>query len=452
MTVDAYTPQAGDPSIHVDHYDLTLDYRVPTNRLSGSAVLDIRALAHTTTVSLDLVGLRVSRVRVDGDPRASFRQSDRKVRISLSSPLEADDPLRVTITYAGAPKPRRTRWGSIGWEELEDGALVASQPTGAPTWYPCNDVPGDKATYRLSFTTDPQYTVVSSVPATTSVSRGKSVSVFDITSPTPTYLVTLHLGRYVTQPVDLAGVPGFLHYPRALKQRVRADFADLGRMLSVFADAFGPYPFPAYSVVVTEDDLEIPLEAQGMGVFGANHIDGDGGLERLIAHELAHQWFGNSVGVTRWADIWLNEGFSCYAEWIWSEAAGRSTAHAKALAHHQRLSALAQDLRLSDPGPENMFDDRVYKRGALALHALRLTVGDEVFFRVIRAWTARFAHGTASTADFVALAETESGMPLADLFDRWLVALPLPELPPTASRVAPAPITEAILQPGRSPR
>ena len=97
-------------------------------------------------------------------------------------------------------------------------------------------------------------------------------------------------------------------------------------MIALFEGLFGPYPFDAYTVVVTDDDLEIPLEAQGLSVFGANHMDGRRGSERLVAHELAHQWFGNSLTVGLWRDIWLHEGFACYAEWLWSEASGGRTA------------------------------------------------------------------------------------------------------------------------------
>ena len=155
-------------------------------------------------------------------------------------------------------------------------------------------------------------------------------------------------------------------------------------MMQLFESAFGPYPQDACTLVVTPDELEIPLEAQGMAVFGANHLDL--ASERLVAHELAHQWFGNSVGVARWQDIWLNEGFACYAEWMWSEASGRQTVHEKAARHHARLVVLAQDLVLADPGPELMFDDRVYKRGALTLYALRRRMGESAFAALLREW------------------------------------------------------------------
>ncbi|WP_375386347.1 M1 family metallopeptidase [uncultured Microbacterium sp.] len=429
MSGDPYTAQSGDANLRIEHYDLTLDYRVGTNRLSGTAVLRGSVVHPTRSIVLDLVGVRATRVRVGGDKSASFRQTDRKLWITPSRPLAESEGFTVTVTYAGAPRPRRSRWGTIGWEELTDGALVAAQPTGAPTWFPCNDHPSDKATYRLSFTTDPGYTVVAGRRTGHVTRGGRTTWTFDRDTPTATYLATVQVGKYTTDSIPLGQVVGELHYPRPIAARARADFADLPRMMAVFTEAFGPYPLQDYSVVVTADDLEIPLEAQGIGIFGANHVDGVGGSERLIAHELAHQWFGNSVGLARWRDIWLNEGFACYAEWIWSERSGGPTAHERALSHHARLAALPQNLLLGDPGPDHMFDDRVYKRGALTLHALRLTVGDDAFFDVLRNWTRRYGAATATREDFAALAEQVTGAPLAGLFHAWLDTPALPPLP-----------------------
>lgn len=448
MSADPYAPQSGDARIRVERYTLVLDYRVATNRLAGTAVLEGRATEPTRSIALDLVGLRASKVHVGGT-KAAFRQSDRKLTVILPSPLDAGDAFAVTVAYAGAPRPRRSRWGTIGWEELEDGALVASQPTGAPTWFPCNDVPSDKAAYRIEFTTDPEYAVVAGELRESSLRKGRRRWVFDSDVPTATYLVTVQIGVYASTTLPLGSTRGEVHYPASIAARVMADLEPLPRMMAVFEEAFGPYPLPAYRVVVTPDDLDIPLEAQGMGVFGANHLDGRGSLERLVAHELAHQWFGNSVGLARWSDIWLNEGFACYAEWIWSERSGGETVDAKARAHHARLSKLPQDIVVGDPGPDLMFDDRVYKRGALTLHALRLTIGDDAFFRLLREWTARHRGATATTTDFRVLAETVSGTPLAALLHDWLDRPELPALPGRAPRGGAAAVTEAILLPSR---
>jgi aminopeptidase N len=198
--------------------------------------------------------------------------------------------------------------------------------------------------------------------------------------------------------------------------------------MKLFIKLFGPYPLSAgYTVVVTDDELEIPLEAQGVSIFGANHCDGRRGSERLIAHELAHQWFGNSVTARRWRDIWLHEGFACYAEWLWSEHSGGPKAAELARQHHQRLSAAPQDLLLCDPGPQDMFDDRVYKRGALTLHALRGAIGDDKFFGLLRDWTTRHRHGTVVTDDFTGLAANYADVSLRPLWETWLYS---PRLPP----------------------
>jgi len=200
-------------------------------------------------------------------------------------------------------------------------------------------------------------------------------------------------------------------------------------MMDFFVSTFGPYPFGGYRVVVTDDELEIPLEAQGLAAFGSNFLTEDWDAVRLVAHELAHQWFGNSLTLGAWRDIWLHEGFACYSEWLWSEESGSDTAHDRAAAHWRRLKQLPKDLRLGDPGPDDMFDDRVYKRGALLLHALRLTVGDDDFFALLREWVARHAHSSVTTQMFRDLAEEVTGRDLTKLFTAWLDELALPELP-----------------------
>jgi aminopeptidase len=334
----------------------------------------------------------------------------------------------IAVRYGGQPGPVPSIWGDVGWEELSDGVIVAGQPGGAPSWFPCNDRPSSKATYRLSVTTESAYAVLANGVL---VGRRRGASrttwTYEQSQPMATYLATVQIGRYERRTLDGSPVPERLFAPPQLQDVALADFARQPAMLRVFADLFGPYPFDEYTVVVTSDDLEIPLEAQGLAVFGANHVDGMLGLERLVAHELAHQWFGNSLTLGRLSDIWLHEGFACYAEWLWSERSGGKSADVLARRHHRRLAGAGQDLMLADPGPAAIFDDRVYKRGALALHALRLALGDDAFFAMIRAWASEHRFGTVSTELFEEHAARYGRT--RGLLGRWLHGMPLPELP-----------------------
>ncbi|MFF2051799.1 M1 family metallopeptidase [Leifsonia sp. NPDC058194] len=424
-----YLPRSGTDDYAVVSYDLTLDYRVANNRLEGVAVITARAETRLTAIVLDLVHLRAKKVRLAGEKRTKHSQNATHLRIAPATPIEAGSEFQVEVVYDGSPAPRRTRWGTLGWEELTDGVIVAAQPSGAPTWFPCNDRPSDKASYRIRITTEAAYTVVATGELIEHrVSAGRGMWLFERPEPTATYLAAVQIGRYTLEPRRTGDVEVVLAYPGSLARRVLADFAPLSRMLDCFQERFGPYPFPSYTVVVTEDALEIPLEAQAMATFGESHVDGRGGSERLIAHELAHQWFGNSVGLASWRDIWLNEGFACYAEWIWSEASGGPSANTLARTHHAILRLKAHDLVLADPGPDTMFDDRVYKRGACTLHALRKRIGDERFFALLRDWCGGHRFGTVDTATFEAFAAPYSDEPLDDFFDAWLRQTRLPSL------------------------
>jgi aminopeptidase N len=222
-----------------------------------------------------------------------------------------------------------------------------------------------------------------------------------------------------------------------LPSRLANDFAhDFGRqieMIVAFERMFGPYPFGSYTVVVTDDDLDIPIEAQSLSIFGANHVDGRRGSEHLVAHELAHQWFGNSLTVADWRHIWLNEGLATYSEWLWSQASGGRTADAMARTAWLQLAKLPQDLVLADPGVQRMFDDRVYQRGALTVHTLRLLLGESAFFTMLREWTTANKYGTVTTEAFTSLVQKHSPRPLDDDINAWLYQARLPELPSSGS-------------------
>jgi aminopeptidase N len=243
--------------------------------------------------------------------------------------------------------------------------------------------------------------------------------------------MSVQIGRYELVDLAVGGVPQRAAIPPRRRAAFRHDFARHGEIMAAFERLFGPYPFREYVVVVTDDDLDDPIEAQGMAVFGRNHLDGRRTHERLVAHELAHQWFGNSLTVADWRHIWLNEGFATYAEWLWSGVSGGPSEDAHAAQWHARLAAHPADIAVANPGVDRMFDPLVYKRGALTLHALRAKVGDEAFFALLRSWVAEHRHGTVTTDLFRDHARRFAAEPLEDLFAAWLDRPALPSLPRT---------------------
>lgn len=443
MSTDPYVPGIGTDAATIEHIVLDLDVRLAANRIAGTAVLHVRLTRQSRRVELDLHRLRVSSVAavVDGRPlKASFSQPRRwpsRLVVDLGESRSEGTLVELTVSYAGTPVPRRSPWGTIGWEELTDGVLVAGQPHGASTWLPCVDSPVSRSTADITLTCDAGYLPVANGVGAPVRTRGSRVAWrWRLSQPVPAYLLTVQIGRYrlVDAAAPVAGVPPLrlIASPRT-EQRARAALAPQPAMMAAFIDAYGPYPFEEYTAVVADEVLEIPLEAAGMSLFGTNHLDGSWESERLIAHEMAHQWFGNAVTLGRWADLWLHEGFACWSEWLWAEASGRSSIASMARRAWQRLAEDPVEHVLTEPGAAEMFEDWVYKRGALTVEALRVLLGREVFGSMLRAWVDEHRFGTVDTAGL--RAHVHAWAPRAqvtpeqvdELFEAWTRR---PELPP----------------------
>ncbi|KAA0024425.1 M1 family metallopeptidase [Antrihabitans cavernicola] len=430
--IDPYLPQNGNRGYRVSRYDLELQYKVDSNRLTAKATITAVTTEVLTKFALDLSqSLSVTKVSVNGARAAKHGHQHGKLTITPQQKIPAGGALSISVQYGGTPKPIRSLWGEVGWEELTEGIIVASQPNGAASWFPCDDHPSSKASYRISVTTDsPFYALANGSLLRKQTKASHTTWVYEQAEPMATYLATVQIGSYERRRFVGGIVPMSAILPPRLRVPFEHDFERQPQMMETFTRLFGPYPFAEYTVVVTDDDLEIPIEAQGISIFGANHCDGRRGAERLVAHEMAHQWFGNSLTLTAWKDIWLHEGFACYAEWLWSEESGGPTAEQLARAARHNLARLPQDIVVGDPGPELMFDDRVYKRGALTLHTLRIELGDEQFFALLHEWTAKHRHSSVTTQEFTDLAAHFTSIPLRRLWDAWLREKELPELPP----------------------
>lgn len=425
-----YVPGHGDWSYGVESYNVDLVYKVATNRLEARATLAVVAYEDTTKITLDFATLSIDKVRVGGTT-AKYSHRQRKLAVSIPGGLKAGGRCSIEVHYAGKPRPVPGPDGAAGWEELTDGAFILSQPNGAPSWLPCNDRPSDKATYNLAITVDKNYHVAANGVLLSKTTRsGRTTWNYAQDAPMATYLATIQIGVYTQRRID-SRIPITIASPQGIKVTDGTAFARQADMMTTFEELFGPYPFRSYQVVITDDKLEIPLEAQAVATFGKNHTTPGWANERLVAHELSHQWFGNSLTLSAWNDIWLHEGFACYSEWLWSQASGQKSTQEHVDHHYNRLTNLPQNLILTDPGRRAMFDDRVYKRGALALHAFRHYLGDTAFFDMLRTWATNNVHGTVTTEMLLQHLVSYADPALRDLAETWLHDPLLPPRPTT---------------------
>ncbi|MFC4326263.1 M1 family metallopeptidase [Streptomyces andamanensis] len=436
---ERYFPGHGSYGHHTTSYELRLAYDPAAGVLEGRALIRAVAARPLREVELDLARLTVRGARVDGiGVRARTRRS--KLLLPTPHPFAAGAPFTLDIAYGGRPGPVRSPFGAIGWDRTGDahgGTLVAAQPLGAPSWFPCNDRPDDKAEFVFRITVPRgHHALANGTLAEHRADGATECWTYHHSGPMAPYLAALYTGRFAHdtwRARDSATgrtVTGRDAYPAHLSHHARHDLARQPAMIEAFTGWFGPYPFETYGAVVVDADLDEPVENQTLPVFGRNHIDGGRTWETLVAHELAHQWFGNSVSLRDWRDIWLNEGFATYCEWLWSEHIGEDPADAIARREWAALHSRPQNLRLGDPGRDRIFDDRVYTRGACTLHALRLTMGDERFLTLLRSWHHAHRGRSADTRAFVAHAARHAPHTTGPLLHAWLYDEPLPPLPP----------------------
>lgn len=431
---DPYYPEVGNTGYDVASYDLDLTIDVAgIDTLSGIANIELRTQAPLDRLSFDLVGLNVESTSIDG-VAATHEQTADKLRVFPANTLAPNETFTVTVTYGGEPIDTNslTRIGVIGWYDLGSTTSVTiGEPVGARTWFPVNDHPSDKATYSITVdVAEPLVGVSNGELVEDSTANGRRRTTWEMRQPMASYLATVSVGDYAlisSEPAATTAVPVEDAIPTRLVDIFDGDFEQTDEMLDVFAELFGPYPFDEYGVLVIDGEFSFALETQGRSLFSAAFVDGDGSIERIVAHELAHQWFGNHVSPATWRDIWLNEGFATYAEDLWIEF-GRGGDLAQLEARLLERATASPSPAPGDPGAAGLFDGSVYRRGGLTLHALRLRVGDAEFFDILQTWLVRFGGGAASTRDFIELSEELSGDDLTDFFAGWLGDGALPPL------------------------
>ncbi|GGX47160.1 metallopeptidase [Streptomyces fructofermentans] len=432
---DPYFPGAGNGGYDVRHYGLTLDYTPRTHRLAGSARIDARATHDLGAFNLDLKGMKVESVEVAGRP-ARFQRKGQELTVRPRDGIREGAAFTTVVRYSGAPVTITDPDGSEeGWLRTEDGALALGEPVGSMAWFPGNHHPSDKATYDITVTVPEGLKAVSNGELRSETTkRGRTRFAWHVGRPMAPYVATVAVGRFETRRSKTPdGLPVYVAVDPEEAAASKAVLARIPQVMKWAERSFGPYPFSSTGAVVDrEEDAGYALETQTRPVFpGAPSLG-------LLVHELAHQWYGDSVTPESWRDMWLNEGFATYAEWLWQEEHGGYSA--------QQIFELIHagdwfDSRAESdavwafppgrpPSPGQISDPPVYEGGAMVLHKIRQKVGDGRFRSLLKGWAAAHRYGNADTADFTAYVEKLApDEDFSEIWRDWLYGKGRPDSP-----------------------
>lgn len=434
---DSYYPGFGNGGYDVTHYtlDITVD-DMSTSDLTAITTIEATATEDLRSFNLDFIGFRIDSVTVNGVTADSSRKGQ-ELTITPLKPLVKGQSFITVIRYNGSPEEMESVALPIqtGWVTLDGGSFVLSEPDGAASFYPVNDHPLDKATYTFRVTVPEPLEVAANGVLTETLDNGDTTTfTFELRDPMASYLATINIDEFDIETMESeGGIPIRNYYSADLPDEVRKPFARQGQMLDYFSEVFGPYPFEVYGSLVMDTEFGAALENQTLSIYGMDMIDLDNpeDTELVVAHELAHQWFGDSVSVADWSDIWLNEGFATYSEGLWLEHLyGRDGLDDFVKYQYDQVASYPEYfVPPGDPPADDLFNGGVYLWGGLVLHALRLEIGDEAFFETLKTYFVMYKNGNATTDDFIAVAEKVSGEELSEFFDMWLYSEKIPPIP-----------------------
>lgn len=422
---DPYYPFDGNGGYDALDYAVSFTYDPATKQFDGDTTVTLRATQDLNRFNLDLRGFDVRGVEIDGQPAEFGREGEFELTITPPEPIADGSTVATRIRYAGTPTAASAgSLGDNGWQSsASGGAFVVGEPQSAAFWFPVNETPRDKATFRVDARVPEGWQVVSIGRETGSTTEdGWTTTSWAEERPVASYLTTVAIDKFTFDRRALpGGTPVIDAYAPGAEQR-RETGSRIEEVIEFLAGRFGPYPQGAAGGIYLQADIGFSLETQGRPTY-ARWAD----LETIV-HETAHQWYGNSVSILSWSDICLNECLASYAQWLWAEEKNGEDLDER---YRRDIERLGDDEdfwapKLYDMGAGNEFDG-VYDKGILAVHALRRQIGEEGFNRVLLEWADRNRGGNASWPEFEDFVNEVAGRDLRDFFDAWFHGTSLPD-------------------------
>ncbi len=409
-------------------YTLTIDLDMDDRTLVARCDVGVESReAGLTELTLDFLDLTVTGVMENSTTAVSWVHENEELRITPSSPMSMGESRVFSVSYEGRP-PR-----GLFFSQSNGGTVYThSQPEDARAWFPCRDVPDDKADWYRGHITAPSELLVASngdLQGIVDNGDGTSTTSYYLDYPVPTYLVSVAVSDYRTfEQTSPSGIPlKYFVYPDHYDEAVY-DWENVPAMFQFYETVFEPYPFDSYGHAVAP--FGGAMENETMTTWSPNLVSGDRAYEGTVAHELAHQWWGDLVTCGTWMDIWLNEGAATYFDALFTEHFyGEVAFRAQMINNRWDYYQWEEDYEGRFPiyDPDYMWGGTVYKKGSWILHMIRSQVGFDTFVDIYQEWADRYRYESATTADFQQVIEDVTGEDWDWFFDQWVYLAGYPE-------------------------
>lgn len=435
------------------HYEVALNIDPERNEVFSRSRITGYGTAASSSIPVDLGGFATSMMVVDqnGQQREFQRTAD---GVLVNRQLSPNDEFTVELSYQGRPQAVSHPGvpADLGWLANDSSVVTFNGAAPSSSWLPGDDDPSNKATYEFHILVPQNHFAVANgrLVEERRLPNGQRMFRYRTGFPMASYLASVNTfdERKFTRTLV---APDFeVVHPKHMEQQVRSEFKNHTRMMGFLEHRLGPYPFDVYGAIVTDlpvdsyktrftdgentyeadSKFEVAFEAQTRPIFQADSITGTGEFEPTIIHELTHQWWGNAVTMANQQDVWVNEGFPSYSGWVWLEEINSPEMfEGEMKAMHESVKGHRFSDTMANPNRDKLFSQENYARMTLSMHALRRTLGDEIFYKTLRE---SFEEHKYKSVDVQTLAHTMNwlnGGTLSGFFQRWLHERELPAYP-----------------------